>query len=240
MTVKHTIESEFQSLIDQLSQHRDQSVVRSALVRLSNACGFQTFAYVCSGGTEASIMSNYPLEWQGLYAENNLNRIDPVVRLARRQMRPVQWSRNDPAFATAEHQRFFDQAAAHGVSSGLTIPVPAAYGRLAMLTLASSDAERAQDVELGNPVNAVAAAAFVHVYIARSRTQSSPVKGPDLTAQQLACLSWTSFGKTMTETGMLLGISSNTVRFHLKEVKERLEAVSLAHAVRLAIKQRLI
>jgi LuxR family transcriptional activator of conjugal transfer of Ti plasmids len=185
-------------------------------------------------------MSSYQARWQMHYLERNLTVVDPVVRLARQYMRPFCWSRTDAAFQDGATRGFFDQAEKFGISSGLTIPIPASYGRFAMLTMVSAECKTAETVKLGNPVRAITAAALVHVWLAKLVAGDEPPARPILSGRQLACLTWASLGKTMPETAMLLGISPNTVRSYLVEAKERLGAVNTAQAVRVAVERGLI
>ena len=45
---------------------------------------------------------------------------------------------------------------------------------------------------------------------------------PDVTARQLECLSWAAAGKSSTDIGEILGISSRTVEDHLAKLCGRL------------------
>lgn len=234
------IDGELDSFIDELEQQPDRTRVRSALRKLTRASGFDAFTYVCNGGAEIAGMSSYQAQWQTRYLEHNFAVIDPVVRLARQYMRPFCWSRTDPAFQESATRWFFDQAKEFGISSGLTIPIPASYGRFAMLTMVSAETKAAGRVRLDNPVRAITAAALVHVWLAKLVEGNRAPAKPILTGRQLACLTWASLGKTTEEIAMLLCISPNTARWHLVEAKERLGAVNTPHAVRLAVQRGLI
>ncbi len=234
------MDKEFDSFIDDLERQPDRDGVRLALRKLTRACGFDEFTYVCNGGAEITGMSSYQAQWQTHYLEHNLTVVDPVVRLARQYMRPFCWSRTDAAFQDGAVRGFFDQAGKFGISSGLTIPIPASYGRFAMLTMVSSECETAQTVQLGNPVRPITAAALVHVLLAKLMAGSEPPSKPLLSGRQLSCLTWASLGKTTEETALLLGISPYTARGYLVEAKERLGAVNTTQAVRVAVERGLI
>ena len=240
MVSPRTIDNELDSFIDELERQRDRNGVRLALRKLTRASGFDEFTYVCNAGTEITGMSTYQAQWQARYLERNLTLVDPVVRLARQYMRPFFWSRTDPAFQDNRTREFFDQAEKFGIGSGLTIPIPASYGRFAMLTMVSAESEAPSTIKLDNPVRAITAAALVHVRLAKLVAGDESLAGPLLSGRQLACLTWASFGKTTAETAMLLGISSNTARSYLVEAKERLGAVNTAHAIRVAVERGLI
>lgn len=235
-----TIDAAFEAFIDQLGLQRDRASLRIGLKHLTRSCGFESYAYVCNGGAESIAISDYDEGWQALYAAQNFNQIDPVVIRARRFMRPFAWSSDDPDFTGGRHRHFFDQSAHFGIRSGLTIPVPASYGRFALLTLASPEVEAGKSVSLDNPVTAVTAAAFLHAHLKDLDAVKDFASTPSLTYRQIACLNWASLGKTMSEIGVLMGISPNTVRFHLDLTKERLGAANLPHAIRIALQKRLI
>lgn len=235
-----TIDNELDNFIDELEQQPDRNGVRLALRKLTRASGFDEFTYVCNAGTEITGMSTYQAQWQTRYLERNLTLVDPVVRLARQYMRPFFWSRTDAAFQDSATRGFFDQAERFGISSGLTIPIPASYGRFAMLTMVSAQSRAPETVKLGNPVRAITAAALVHVWLAKLVARDESAARPVLSGRQLACLTWASFGKTTAETAVLLGISPNTARCYLVEAKERLGAVNTAHAIRVAVERGLI
>lgn len=240
MSNSRAIDNELDSFIDELERQPDRNGVRLALRKLTRASGFDAFTYVCNGGTEITGMSNYQAQWQMHYLERNFTVVDPVVRLARQYMRPFCWSRTDPAFQDSATRWFFDQAKEFGISSGLTIPIPASYGRFAMLTMVSAESKTAERVKLDNPVRAITAAALVHVWLAKLVAGDRAAAKPILSGRQLACLTWASLGKTTPEIAMLLQISPNTVRYYLVEAKERLGAVNTAHAVRVAVERGLI
>lgn len=228
------------NLIDELSVQTGRNGLRQALMAFTEASGFDDFAFVCHGGAEMTGVSSYSAEWQARYVEDNLVVVDPIIRLARQNMRPFTWSRKDPAFQRGLYRTFFKNAQENGISSGLTIPIPGSYGRFATLTLASSEAEAAGEIEIANPVRATTAAALIYASLSQNARFSPGVSEPVLTIRQATCLSWASYGKTMLEIAVLMGISHNTVRFHLDDAKAKLGASNTAHAVRLAAQRGMI
>lgn len=61
---------------------------------------------------------------------------------------------------------------------------------------------------------------------------SSPAHG--LSQRELECLRWTALGKSSEEIGELIGRSTETVRFHLKNATKKLNANNRIHAVAIA------
>lgn len=52
-----------------------------------------------------------------------------------------------------------------------------------------------------------------------------------LTPREIEVITWTSRGKTSDEIGCILSISRETVLFHLKNIKIKLNAANKTHAV---------
>jgi DNA-binding CsgD family transcriptional regulator len=53
----------------------------------------------------------------------------------------------------------------------------------------------------------------------------------EVTPQEIACLHWSSFGKTAIEIGLILNISPYTVRQHLKSAIKKLNSANITQAV---------
>ncbi|ESW68127.1 LuxR family transcriptional regulator [Mesorhizobium sp. LSJC277A00] len=64
--------------------------------------------------------------------------------------------------------------------------------------------------------------------------------GIKLSPREKECLMWTARGKSSWETGMILGISANTVNFHIKNIMTKLDAASRTVAAVKAIRLGLI
>lgn len=240
MPAVHSLDRALETLIDEMEGLLDRAGIRQALERFAKASGFERFAYVCAGGAEIVGVSNYDQQWQSNYLERNLNSFDPVVRRARQFLQPFGWSRKDHRFSDLSFKTFFDEAEDFGIRSGFSMPIPASYGRFAMLTLASEGAEAWRNVEVESPVRSATAVTLVHHSLTRLMRQGKNIPKPILSARQSTCLTWSSFGKTTPDIAELLGIKENTVRFYLVEARDRLGAANIAHAVRIAVERGLI
>ena len=66
-----------------------------------------------------------------------------------------------------------------------------------------------------------------------------PGQFPKLTAKQKECLAWVSQGKSSWDIGVILGVSENTVNFHLKQIFKKLDTsnriVAVVKAIRLGL-----
>lgn len=61
-----------------------------------------------------------------------------------------------------------------------------------------------------------------------------------LTDRELEVLQWTAAGKTSSETGAILGITTRTVNFHVTRIFDKLDAVNKTQAVVKATKLHLL
>ncbi|WP_456679816.1 MULTISPECIES: helix-turn-helix domain-containing protein [unclassified Bradyrhizobium] len=61
-----------------------------------------------------------------------------------------------------------------------------------------------------------------------------------LTQRERQCLGWISEGKTMQDIAQLLGVRPRGVKFHLDNARRNLAALTLPHAVALALRQGLL
>jgi LuxR family quorum-sensing system transcriptional regulator CciR len=63
---------------------------------------------------------------------------------------------------------------------------------------------------------------------------------PRLTERERECLSWSAQGKSAWATSMILGVSENTVNFHLKSAMRKLGTTNRVQAVAIAVRAGLI
>ncbi len=74
----------------------------------------------------------------------------------------------------------------------------------------------------------------------RPRTFAQKAGGIEsLSAREKDCLYWVSEGKTDGAIGIILGISERTVRFHMNNVKLKLNVSSRAQAVKIYVRSGL-
>ncbi|MCG8273945.1 autoinducer binding domain-containing protein [Aquamicrobium sp. NLF2-7] len=240
MGAERWIDDQLAKLIEQIDVVNDTDAANVVLHGFARSCGFQRFAYICADGDELVGLTDYPPDWREVYVERNFKAVDPVMRMARQSLNPFAWGGNNERLNGLGEADFFREAERHGICSGFSMPIPAGYGRLAMLSLASADPEASAGVAVHNPVLAATAVAFVHLGLLRSAKNSSNRDRPRLTGREAICLMWSSRGKTAAEIATVVGISEITVRFHLNQARDRLGAGNVSHAIRLAVERGLI
>lgn len=176
------------------------------------------------GRRDPAVMLNYPDEWQERYFEMGYDRIDPIIKTSRKRADAFRWSEvyNDGS-TTENERRVFDEAATFGLRSGITVPLHGPESRLAIMSFAQP-----WDREFQNRTVTYLQLAALHFHLRVAQFANSAVfeNAPSLSLREKECILWTAKGKSSWEIGKILGISVNTVNFHIKNVKKKLDTSS--------------
>jgi LuxR family transcriptional activator of conjugal transfer of Ti plasmids len=237
------VENAFQEFIDGVSTASDKAAFRTVAERATQRLGFRSFAYLGLSEHGHTLISTYPKQWTTRYLSQRYDLIDPVLIRARRARDPFRWSGPQMAKGRGNQvKRFFGEAAQFGIERGVTIPIPAGFDRLALLTFAAGN----QGPDLNEKVEKARdllqlMGMYFHAHV--EATLKLPV-GLDtsslLSQREAECLAWTSRGRTMDQIGQILGVKTRTVVFHLDSARAKLDAENVAHAVALALRRGLI
>lgn len=230
----------FQRLIDISTVASTEASLKQALPELVADLGFDCYAYLNVQPVRAYAVSNYPVEWQRRYLGRDYTHVDPVVMMARAQMRAFTWAAGSPRQATSRAARtFYAEAADFGIRSGISVPIKTAFGHLSMLTLASGKPSLSLETDI-DQVAAVNAVALLHASLDHLKAEPTSARSIGLTAKQALCLKWSAEGKSMKAIATIEDMSYATVNFHLNNARKALDATSLAQATALATKLKLI
>jgi LuxR family transcriptional activator of conjugal transfer of Ti plasmids len=238
------VERACSEFIDGLHSSLTREEFQRVADRAAHDLGFRWYAYVFGGEGEPNVITSYPKDWVERYAEESYIEVDPVVRRGRRPGPAFLWDcRDDRAARSARERRFLADALSAGIQSGVAIPVPAGFGRFAMLSFAADrrvpELERiVQDARDILQMMSIACHAHAHARIVNVQRQYAA--NASLTQRERQCLAWASSGKTREETAMILGVSPRAVRFHLDNARQNLGACTVAHAVAVAIRKGLL
>lgn len=223
----------FERLIEQIALARDETTAKGTLEKLSREAGFRAYAYLNLQAEKQTAISNYNKDWQHRYFDKSLARIDPVVRNARNKFEAFAWSNEASPKMSRERRHFYSEAAEFGIRSGITVPIKTGFGRMAMFTLASDDANFPGGLTL-NPVLAASAVAQLHLRLAcleARPTHHTPIR---MKSVELTCLRWSAEGKSMKAIAIIEDMSYANVAFFLRNAKSALGATSLPQATAMA------
>ena len=164
---------------------------------------------------------NWPESWQRIYAERGWISKDPAPRWALVSGAPAAWTeilatlpRNDPG------HEIYAEAIKYGYREGLVVPVRSSDGSLGLVS-AGGDRGKLEPAEVSVLAAFFTAALLrAEALVGASRT---PTPSP-LTLRERECTSLLVQGFTDAQMATALGISTDTVRFHLDNARRKLGA----------------
>lgn len=211
---------------------------------ISRSIGFERFLigtqwFDDNGIPVDKVTSGYPPEWQSIYADRKYAALDPTVGHCQARTDAVVWT--EDFFEKSGTLPFFEEARAHGLGFGLSIPVHEARGVKSMISLArdkpiSDPREREQLIAAGRVL--ASCAHVVHRGLIASEIALS--SKPHLSSQESQCLRWVAMGKTSAEIGQIMSIAEPTVVFHVKHVMDKLDVKNRSQAIAVAFRLGLL
>lgn len=243
-----------------LEKSQSLAQLQGHLLKILSNFGFSHFAYVpidpprdkryrmitpeSAAVDEAypEFVSTFPTSWVEHYLSQDYSNVDPTYSHAAVTIFPFLW---DELFKenwfTAQHRSFFNEAADFGVRAGVTIPLHGPLSGLATLNLAGDlRGKELQGTFQQHQVDLMRVAFSAHEMMLRFLSLHPDQDQVKLTTRERECLLWTSRGKTNWEVGEILNISSETVRFHLKNAMHKMGVYSQHHAAVRAIMRSMI
>jgi len=183
-----------------------------------------------------ALLSSYPSPFQRRYLDLRLCDEDPIVRHAKLVSVPFTWGdAGDVDLRSNSNERVVREATKCGIRVGVTVPIHVCFNTFASLSFAA-DAMPPLDLTQDTSALQLMALQF-HVHFT-NQAESVETSEPVLTHRQQECLKWSARGKTMSETGTILGISERTVLFHVQDARQRLDAQTITQAVAVAIHRK--
>ena len=209
-------------------------------------CGYDRFAY--GALTHYSqykfkhpyqapgILVEYPSDWVAHYFHYGYAHVDPIISRTPMMRWPYLWSElND---LTEGQQKFMAEANEAGLTHGICVPLHGPFGDTFAMSLASDYRGVAPRVVIDklHVITAQFHTAFMRMIV------EDPVAKPvvKLTPRETECLTWSSRGKSSWDIGMILGISENTVNFHIKNAMKKLDCSTRILAIVKVIRMGII
>lgn len=231
---------------------------RHAVEDLTGAMGFSAFHYgahapVRSDGKKPRflfdgidqpslhMLTNHPDSWAARYRSEHYLEIDPLVQHCMRSTRPIVWHERERP-DTKKVALMFDEARQHGLASGVAFSLHGRHREHSVFSLAIADT-RPQDIrDLARQIGP-AYLLLVHLHEAVRRLafpRDAVSHRVQLTARERETLLWVTDGKTSWEIARILGVSENTVIYHVNNAKRKLDANSRTQAAAKALAWGLI
>jgi LuxR family quorum sensing-dependent transcriptional regulator len=173
-----------------------------------------------AGRTWDFYFNTWPTRWLAEYQRNNYVRYDLVPTIARLTAQPFTWREAVLGREQASEQVAFNQWIARlGIVDGFAVPLHYPGGDIGLcVSLADHPIE---DVNEKRSLHFASIYAHERCRALGGLTETTSVKSL-LTPREIECLRWVLKGKSDTDIGGILGISPNTVHFHVEKVKSKL------------------
>jgi DNA-binding CsgD family transcriptional regulator len=171
----------------------------------------------------------YPKEWVDRYLSNGYVKFDPAVHSALKSVIPVDWNTLNKSAPNV--RKLFGEAREFGIGEmGMTFPLRGCHGETALLTITGDFSEKEwRDFKHENMADLQILSLYIFRMIEKSTGKEALI--PKLSNREIECLKWASSGKTFEDISVILSLSSRTVKFYLDTARNKLNCLSVAHAV---------
>ena len=234
------------ALLLELMHAKDASQWSASLFNIARAIGFDQVLFGVVGSRHARfesafLRSNYSDSWRERYDRNGFAYVDPTVAHCLASTLPVIWEPG--TFATGSQQAgLYEEASAHGIRSGATLPMHGLHGEFGVISFASDArpdvaARRAlmEALPMLSLVRDYALASSQRFREEGARQDEARPGAPRLTRRELEVLQWVMVGKSSWEIARITNCSEATVNFHLANVRQKFDVNTRQQAVVKAI-----
>ena len=186
------------------------------------------------------IASTYSADWQRHYIQSGYVNLDPAISAVVMSLMPVNWSSLD--LKNPFVKKFFGEAQEFKIGKqGISIPVRGSMGEFAMLSVSSDMSPHEWQIHLNNFLpHLINITYHFHNWVVRREGNMTLDERRKLTIRERQCLMWRAQGKSDRDTADLLNLKVSTVKFHMENVRIKLEAVNTDHAIALSVSMGLI
>lgn len=189
----------------------------------------RSHAHVDSGTLIA--ITNYPEHWVEEFIRDRIVENDPILLASERSATGFAWDTvSDLIRVTSEHRDIRMRAVKAGVVDGFTVPahVPGEANGSCSFAVGDRRTLPAANLLMAEIVG-IHAFQAARTLVRRTLTASSPTV--HLTTRQRDCVSLAARGLSDREIARMLAISVETVKQHLKESRDRLNAANRTQLV---------
>jgi len=223
---------------------QDSDDVKAALDKCSELIPFSA-AVMCGIEQSQSVQRvlfsdivnhSYNDKWGEVYFENDFIEVDPVVNHSLTTQQSFTWSSAYQKLDTQNRKalEFVTMANDYHLKDGLAHMVGDRESGT-LLSLAIDHPNNRYYSQLLNHITP-----HLHEAMQRINARHDDTVAPALTEREREVLKWTGEGKSSWEIGIILSISERTVKYHINNIKSKLNAVNRAHAVAKAFRYQII
>lgn len=221
------------------TQIRRQATVAAATAvfrRLIAPFGFVTFACgeldLSDRDRSVYYVIDWPESWRRFYLNSRLIERDPIIDSLAYRHEPFTWSdlRNLRKFGKAGREAL-RLLASHGWVEGLVVPLPGAFGRMGLVSMAGNKA--GIDRESVAHLSLLSVGFHYHVKAMAVR-QGFALPPAGLTPRELACVRRVAHGQSDAQVAAGLRVAPSTAHEFIEKAKRRLKVHTRSEMVAIA------
>ncbi|BAV50902.1 transcriptional regulator [Mesorhizobium loti] len=173
-------------------------------------------------------------EWHRRYVAEEYFLHDPCVAQCRHSPQPFRWGELPAAKLVARAKLVMNEAAEFGMKEGICVPIHVPLAGPGVVTMASD--------RMDVPPSAMPLIETLCVHTFRSLSALGTAGDGDeptpLTARERELLEWSAQGKSNDDIACILGVTRNTVESHQRNIRGKLDAINVAHAIVKALRRQ--
>jgi DNA-binding CsgD family transcriptional regulator len=225
---------------EEVSEARSLEELAERMLAFTHFVDFERFAIAverpkAGGGKSYPNLTNTPSAFQSIQRDVSIAAVDPVHTHLRTSFKPILYTQK--TYVDANVADLWELAAPHGyaVGAAVSIAVPG-VGRLLLGVDRCGNLPNDPDKR----ARLVSDLQLLATYSQDTMTRLIAADDEPLTPHQLNVLKLMSQGKSNSVIGSLLGISENTVKFHVAGLFKRMNVATREQAVAEGCRQGLI
>lgn len=220
---------------DACSTDRVLEIFRTVLARY----GFHSFLVTGlpvpqdSDWHRAILCDGWSPEWFARYESERHFLHDPCAARSRLAAEPFLWHELPVDSLTARGRLVMNEASEFGMNDGLCVPIHVPLSGPAVVTAASDR------IEIPPGTFPLVEAICVHTFrkLSALEVRADEERAPPLTPRERELLQWSAQGKSTDDISCILGVTTNTVESHHRNIREKLDAINVAHAIVKALRR---
>jgi DNA-binding CsgD family transcriptional regulator len=222
-----------QGIVAALAEAREIAELDKIFIARVECLGYQNAGYLRVFGegrfhTATYLFGRTAPGWAERYQNKRYSIDDPVVVATCRSTGA--FTLDEVAAPSREGAPILAESRTYGLFDGLCAPIRAGYDELGFVLLGADHLLKPSDYE--RFLLQGMCEAYARAGLALLPKRPDP---PSLTRRETECLRWVAAGRSDSQIGMILGLSSNTVHAHVEAAKTKLDANSRAQLVLRAV-----
>ena len=219
---------EIESVLEALVEGKTHEELDMAMTQIFEYYFIEKYAFsdIVNVGAEKDIrilLNTYPRKWANHYLENQYYVHDPIVLNSGKMKLPFSWEKRTLEKLTPIQKQIFNEASDYNIKCGTAIPLlPRSNGQCFLTIL--------DHINIHPYITYVLTLAS-QMYYDRKRMIDANQHISTLTQREREILLMKSHGLSIKVVAHRLGVSDSTVVFHLRNIRQKLRATSLAHAL---------